>query len=238
LTVENVLVANQVLNGGDGADTLNLGSTSNNTVTVSAFETVNGNTGIDTISASGSSVATTISGGGGNDILTGGTAGDTLLGQAGADTLAGGQGIDTLTGGTEADLFAFQGGTGTAGTFARAQSLGTDIITDFLSGTDLFALSNGDFSFGSSGTLSATASSLTYVETATALTGTGADTNGGDSSTGAALVIVGAASGTAGVEVWFTTAQENADTNNSYQIATVNGVNTTNVANTDFTLIA
>ena len=54
---------------------------------------------------------------------------------------------------------------------------------------------------------------------------------------GAGLVIVGAATGTAGVEVWYTTAQEAATTANSYQIATVNGVNTGDVANTDFTLI-
>jgi hypothetical protein len=238
LTVQNVLAANQVLDGGGDTDTLNLGSTSNNTVTVANFETVNGNAGIDTISAQGSTVATTISGGGGNDILTGSTAGDTLLGGADSDTLTGGQGNDTLTGGAAADLFAFQGGTGAPGSFALAQSLGTDIITDFFAGTDLFGLSNADFSFGGSGTLSATASSLTYVETATAITGTGFDTDGGDSSTGAAVVIVGAATGTAGVEVWYTTAQENADTSNSYQIASVNGINTSNVSNTDFTLIA
>ena len=48
---------------------------------------------------------------------------------------------------------------------------------------------------------------------------------------------VGASAGTAGVEVWYTTNQEAATAANSYQIATVNGVNTTDVANTDFTLI-
>ena len=170
--------------------------------------------------------------------IIGGAGVDAITGSAGGDVIVGGQGADTLTGGGGADVFTFQGGTGTAGTFLRAQSLGTDSILDFLSGTDTFALSNGDFAFGASGTLSAVANSLTYVETTATITGTAADTNAADTSSGAGLVIVGASTGTAGVEVWYTTAQEAATTVNSYQIATVNGVNTGDVANTDFTLIA
>ena len=232
----------QTINGLGGNDTLSGGT---------ANDTLDGGAGTDTADYSAATAAvtvnlgtTTATGGLGTDTLTaienalGSTFNDTLVGDAVANVLTGGQGVDTLTGAGGADVFTFQGGAGTAGTFARAQSLGTDIITDFLAGTDLFALSNGDFALGSSGTLSATANSLTYVETATAITGTGADTNGADTSTGAGLIIVGAASGTAGVEVWYTTAQEAADTTNSYQVGTVNGANTTDVANTDFTLIA
>jgi len=172
--------------------------------------------------------------------IVGESGADNITGSAGADLIYGGQGIDTVTGGGAADVFAFRGGSnvGGAGSFTNAQSLGTDIFTDSLSGTDLFALANTDFALGSSGTLSATANSLTYIETATAITGAPADTNGADTSTGAGLIVVGAATGTAGVQIWWTTAQEAADTTNSYQIGTVNGANTADVSNTDFTLIA
>ena len=80
---------------------------------------------------------------------------------------------------------------------------------------------------------------LTYFETTSALTGTGVDLGGGtDTSSGAAIIVIGAATGTAGVDVFFTTDQTNASTSNSYQIASVSGVNTGDVDETDFTLIS
>ena len=186
------------------------------TDTLFAFDNVIGSSGGDTLT--GNAGANTLDGRAGDDTLTGGAGDDTLLGGQGTDTLIGGQGVDQLTGGVGADVFGFQGGTGTQGTFARAQSLGTDSILDFEAALDSFLLSNTDFGLGSTGTLSETANSLSYVETGTTITGTAADTNGGgDSSTGAAFVVVGGQSGGAGFEVWFTTNQEAADTANSYQ---------------------
>ena len=205
------------------------------TDTLFAFDNVIGSSGGDSLT--GNAGANTLDGRAGDDILTGGAGDDTLLGGQGTDTLLGGQGIDQLTGGVGADVFGFQGGTGTQGTFARAQSLGTDSILDFEAALDSFLLSDADFGLGSTGTLSETANSLSYVETGTTITGTAADTNGSiDSSTGAAFVVVGAQSGGAGFEVWFTTNQEAANTANSYQVADVSTADAGSVGSGDFNL--
>ena len=239
---------NDFIDGGAGNDTLYGGA---------GADTVIGGTGADTLE--GGNGADFVVGGDGNDVVlgledsaasdtlrgnagSGDTAGantfvDTLLGGQGTDTLLGGQGIDQLTGGVGADVFGFQGGTGTQGTFARAQSLGTDSILDFEAALDSFLLSDADFGLGSTGTLSETANSLSYVETGTTITGTAADTNGSiDSSTGAAFVVVGAQSGGAGFEVWFTTNQEAANTANSYQVADVSTADAGVVGSGDFNL--
>ena len=67
----------------------------------------------------------------GNDELTGNNVANELTGGAGDDTLTGGGGSDTLTGGAGDDLFIYSEGDG------------TDIITDFGVGNDLFGLSGG-----------------------------------------------------------------------------------------------
>ena len=81
----------------------------------------------------------TIQGGNGNDQFFGEDGDDLILarlgddivgGGAGNDTLDGGGGNDTLTGGDGVDTFIF-----------NADDAGTDIVTDFLLGTDLFHLS-------------------------------------------------------------------------------------------------
>lgn len=72
--------------------------------------------------------------------LTGTGGADTLKGGAAADTINGGKGADTLTGNAGADTFVFAGtaGVGTSGaTFGQ-----TDIITDFLAGTDKLQFSD------------------------------------------------------------------------------------------------
>lgn len=68
----------------------------------------------------------TLDGGDGDDRLTGGAEADALLGGSGSDTLDGGSGRDTLTGGTGTDSFVFRPGNG------------TDTITDFTAGSNLF----------------------------------------------------------------------------------------------------
>jgi Ca2+-binding RTX toxin-like protein len=73
----------------------------------------------------------------GNDRLTGQTGDDTLLGGRGNDTLTGGAGNDLLTGNNGVDQFVFA-----AGSFAE---LGSDRITDFVSGSDQIVLSKGVF---------------------------------------------------------------------------------------------
>lgn len=60
-----------------------------------------------------------------------GTAGpDMLVGTTGDDLLVGGAGADTLTGGSGADVFQFAAGD-------SGQTIGFDVITDYLKGTDV-----------------------------------------------------------------------------------------------------
>jgi Ca2+-binding RTX toxin-like protein len=70
-------------------------------------------------------------GGAGNDILLGGTGDDLLVGDAGDDFLNGGRGCDTLTGGAGVDTFVVRRGQG------------SEVITDFVDGTDRIGLSGG-----------------------------------------------------------------------------------------------
>jgi Ca2+-binding RTX toxin-like protein len=70
-------------------------------------------------------------GGAGNDILLGGTGDDLLVGDAGDDFLNGGRGCDTLTGGAGVD------------TFVVWRGQGSEVITDFVDGTDRIGLSGG-----------------------------------------------------------------------------------------------
>jgi Ca2+-binding RTX toxin-like protein len=70
--------------------------------------------------------ADTINGNDGDDILIGLGGNDTLRGGAGNDILAGGAGNDTLTGGAGTDTFVFE---------STAASNGSDVLTDFTSGS-------------------------------------------------------------------------------------------------------
>lgn len=56
-----------------------------------------------------SDVASTLNGGGGDDLLLGGKGRDTLIGAGGDDSLTGARGLDRLTGGRGADIFVFAG---------------------------------------------------------------------------------------------------------------------------------
>jgi hemolysin type calcium-binding protein len=66
---------------------------------------------------------------------------DTLDGGAGADRLVGGAGSDRLTGGAGADVFVFD------------SKVGTDNITDFVSGTDKLAFSQAGIRIGDGDTV-------------------------------------------------------------------------------------
>jgi Ca2+-binding RTX toxin-like protein len=242
---------NDTLTGGTGADTL-YGGAGNDLFFAAPDDGANdaifggaaaADSGEDTVDYSQASAAVTVNLAAGTatgtsigtdtlsgvENVTGSAFSDTLQGDGSANTLEGGRGDDTLTGGAGADEFRFGGGTG-AGAAARVDSLGTDTITDFQSGLDRFGLSDADFGLGAAGTLDATR----YFETATALTAAPADLSGGSAVSG--IVVIGAATGTGGVDVYFTTDASNATTANSYQIARVDGVNTGDLAQTDFAL--
>ena len=76
--------------------------------------------------------ATTLTGSGQNDALVGGGGNDTLIGNGGIDTITGGAGNDSMTGGTGPDTFVFA---------ATALLNGSDIVADFLAGSDVLNVS-------------------------------------------------------------------------------------------------
>jgi len=173
-----------------------------------------------------------LDGGGGNDQLEGDAGDDNIFGYAGDDVLLGGVGVDTLTGGTGADQFEFSGGTG-ADALAHATSLGTDIINDYNAPeNDLFMLSDADFSLGNAGTLT---DGTNYFEADTTTINAGAQNlSGGTANAG--IVIIGAATGGTGAEVWYTDDASAMSTSNSYQIADVNGADRSTIEAGDFNL--
>ncbi|NET72265.1 MAG: calcium-binding protein [Sphaerospermopsis sp. SIO1G2] len=134
---------NDTLEGSFGADTLNGGI--GNDVIYGYFQTnsVDGSTdGGDVINAGNGNDS--LFGNAGNDILNGEGGNDTLDGGDGNDSLNGGSGIDSLTGGAGSDAFQI-GGSGLTPTASGATSVGTDIISDFISGTDRIELSLASF---------------------------------------------------------------------------------------------
>lgn len=83
----------------------------------------------------GTQLSNAFYGGIGNDSLSGGGGADTLDGGDDDDVLIGGAGDDMLRGGGGADIFLFSG---------QANALGSDIITDFVRGSDVIDLSQLD----------------------------------------------------------------------------------------------
>jgi serralysin len=125
---------NDTLDGGDGSDRIN-GGKDNDLITAGiGADSVNGNAGNDTID--GGDGNDSLRGGKDDDIIKGGNDNDFLQGDLGNDTLIGGSGIDTLTGGDGSDQFKFAAGDA----HIVSGSSATDVITDYLDGTDKIAL--------------------------------------------------------------------------------------------------
>ena len=103
----------------------------------------------------------------GNDTLIGDDNANSLLGQDGNDLIVGGGGIDFLTGNAGMDTFKFDATSDSSADFL------SDVITDFLHGTDKIDLSaidantgldgNQDFLFGGNDA-STVANSVTWSE--------------------------------------------------------------------------
>lgn len=234
-------------NGTDaGTDTVDYaGAGAAVTIDLNAGTATGANTGTDSISdienATGSAFDDTITGSSADNSLVGNAGVDTLSGLGGADNifgyadddvLIGGEGIDSLTGGTGADEFRFEGGSG-GSTLARVSSLGTDVINDYnASEADLFMLSDADFSLGNAGTLTG---GTNYFEAASTTISSGAqDLSGGVANAG--ILILGAATGGGGAEVWYTSDASAVTDSNSYQIATVSGADRSTIEAGDFQL--
>lgn len=93
-------------------------------------------TGTSAINGTGNSLANTLTGNAAANRLDGGGGNDTLVGGLGNDALLGGAGSDRLTGSSGGDRFVFN------------SKLGSDTLTDFLSGTDKLALSQAGLKVG------------------------------------------------------------------------------------------
>ncbi|MBO4401360.1 MAG: hypothetical protein J5809_05895 [Selenomonadaceae bacterium] len=107
--------------------TIVAGTGANTIIGGNAADSIIGGDGTDSISAgTGNDI---VSGGDGADILDGGAGNDSLNGDAGADSIYAGAGNDTLTGGDGNDIFVY--------------SAGADIITDYVSGSDVISISGG-----------------------------------------------------------------------------------------------
>lgn len=144
-------VGNDTLNGGQGNDTMSGGDGSDTFICDSAADIVIETAGlagdIDTvqtsvtwslgsllenltltgtaaINGSGNTKDNAVIGNSAGNILTGSGGNDALSGLGGNDTLTGDAGSDTLTGGAGVDQFRFN------------STNGTDLVTDFVSGTD------------------------------------------------------------------------------------------------------
>jgi Ca2+-binding RTX toxin-like protein len=125
---------NNVLDGGAGIDTISYEhATSGVTVNLGTTSAqANGGAGLDRLNGFENITGSSL-----NDSLTGTSGANTIIGGGGADTIKGGGGADILTGGQGADSFIFAALTDSAPS-AR------DLITDFVSGSDILDLSAVD----------------------------------------------------------------------------------------------
>ncbi len=212
---------NDTLWGGDGNDTLAGESGDDSLIGGAGNDTMTGGDGVDTME-----------GDAGDDRVYGEAGADSLYGLAGADVLRGGQGDDTLSGGSGADEFQFDGGAG-ASALASASNLGLDTISDYSAAdADTFGLSDADFGFGTSGSLT---DGTNYFEAAlVTLSATPTDISGGG--VAPSIVIMGQTTGSDGVQVYYTDDASAMSSSNSYQIADLIGVNISEVEAADFML--
>jgi Ca2+-binding RTX toxin-like protein len=203
----------------------------------------------------GSSGDDTIYGLDGNDTLSGGLGNDVLFGGEGADTLIGGRGNDTIHLSevrSMGDAVVFSGGSGT-GFAARVASLGFDTINGINLGSstsfvDKLLFSAADFGIPAGSVVRGTSAAITggpaantdgnlYIVSA-GPTRTSVDLNGTQSANGAALVCVGSPTGTDGVTIWYTPTEGAFNINTAIRVASLSGVNTSNLNANDFGFVA
>jgi Ca2+-binding RTX toxin-like protein len=131
-----------VLNSGNGHDTVTAGSGNDQVDAGAHNDVVSGEGGHDSLYGGtgndqvfGGNDRDTIDGGSGNDTLSGGFHNDVISGGTGGNLLRGGQGADTVSGGSDADVFRWQ-----AGDTGQDLMLSFDLAEDRLSfGEGFFA---------------------------------------------------------------------------------------------------
>ncbi len=191
--------------------------------------------------------ASTITGTKGADVINGGDAADTLSGNNGDDAIVAGKGDDTITGGEGADTITGGLGSDTINLTEQVTAVdtvkfaltteGADTISGFVTGSDVLTFAEAAFVTTvawAAHALDVTVNANNYAETATALSTTGQDLDGTAGAGADGFIVVGAATGTAGVSIYWTTDMSDTTTTNSTLIATLTGINTTQIADTDF----
>jgi len=138
-------LSNEVIDGGDGIDTLDL-SGLNQKMTVNLADPsqntgagVAGDVYLGIENIIGTAFRDQLTGNGADNMLSGGGAHDVLNGGSGNDTLVGGHGRDTLIGGDGADVFVFD-------TYADRG----DILVDFATGEDVMLINAAAYGFRAS----------------------------------------------------------------------------------------
>lgn len=132
--------------GSGGNDTLTADTSAGDPVPTAGLSFDGGNDNDTATIGAGTSVAVSLFGGSGNDVLTGGTGDDTIAGDAGADTITGGDGNDSINGGANNDSLV--GGVG-ADTIYGGD--GGDAIYGDDGNDNLYGENGNDVLFGGSG---------------------------------------------------------------------------------------
>lgn len=189
-------------------------------------------------SANGYTIATISTATVGSTIV-GSLGADIITGSAFADTITGGEGADTITGGVGADIISLSESVTAVDTVKYALTTeGGDTISSFVTGSDVLTFAEAAFvttvAWTAGHALDVTANANNYAETATVLSTTGQNLDGTAVAGADGFVVVGAATGTAGVSVYWTTDMSDVTAANSTLIATLTGINTTGIADTDF----
>jgi Ca2+-binding RTX toxin-like protein len=156
---------NDTIEGGDGADTVSAGADDDTIDAGNGADSVAGDAGNDSISGgegndtlSGGDGADTVTGGNGSDVLGGTDGADSVSGGDAADTITGGAGADTVTGGNGADTFSFA-----AGVTGTPSATNFDVITDYVSGTDIITFTGGITKFATAVTAAAGTAGVTVT---------------------------------------------------------------------------
>jgi len=161
---------------------------------------------------------------------------EAIVGTGGKDYLVAGSNGNTITGGAGNDYVKLGAGADKV-VFTDPSTGGSDTVASFTGGADKLQFLESAFgttaTWSSHALITTSTATSTYFEVTTDVAATGVDLNAaGTTTTG--FVVVGATTGTAGVKVYYTTDVGDFKTANSTLIATLVGLNTGDIAATDF----
>ena len=171
--------------------------------------------------------------------LIGSAAGYTdIYGGAGIDKIIGAGGSGTIQGNKGADIITLAAGSEDDIEFNLIADAG-DVVSGFVGGSEdmiglqVHATETTKFSNNIKASANTDLDVNQYGEL-TVLSASAQDAYGATSTTGTGIVVVGAATGTGGVSVYYTSDITAATVDNSTLIVTLTGINTAGISDTDF----